>query len=442
MPATVQETPELSISPTIMTEGWDGELIVRGEYLHTRFLPSTTYSVSLTSTFFYATVPRRKSPITVSAVSDSNGELHIPFVPDISGEWILKIESEHDGRKHLPVTIACYVLPRELSGFRLYMGELHAHSTGSDGTQQPAYPPMRARTFGYDFFALTDHWNYQSSVEMIRTVGTNLGSRMLLLRGEEMHPERELLQMPPDEQPHGHHYHYTAIGHTESVRDAFLQGGETVRQEVSDIAEELAARGVQKTVDLLPYAEGVWKIRKAREFGGIVLFAHPYWATPVNLDAGAIEQTFRDREYDAVEVLSRADSSSFMPNRWYRTAAEGSPDPAVGVSDSHSSAESVEPSCFTMVLANRLDRESVLEAVRHGRCVACRPDDPPTLVGPPELVDLATFYLAHVLPRRRRITSLQGDIALSGLRGGACSQEMIDALDADLDAFDVSIWSD
>lgn len=440
MPAVVKESPELLVSPTIVAEGWHGELVVRGEYAHTRFLPSVCYKVSLASTFFHAVGGRRKLPLALTACADQDGTLRVPFAPDIAGAWTARIESEQDSRKHLPIMLALYVLPGALSGLRAYIGELHSHSARSDGTQEPAYPPMRARTYGYDFFALTDHWCYDSSAEMIRAVGKSLGSRMLLLNGEEMHPERELLRLPAEEQPHFHHYHYAAIGHTASVRDAFLASPERTQREVAAIAAQIGARGVTPAVDLLPYAEGVWKVRKAKELGGIVLFSHPYWATPVNLDAGAIEQTFRDREYDAVEALSSADASSYMPNRWYRTGADGTPDPAVGVSDAHSWNESATQSCFTLVVAERLDPESVLEAVRKGRSVACRPDDPPTLVGPLELVDLAAFYLRHVLPKRRRITSLQGALALSRLRGGAYSQELVDALDKDLDAFDALVW--
>ena len=438
VPTIIKNTPEVVVSPMVLADQREEELIVSGEYAHTRFQTGVTYSVEMRSTFINAAGSRGKSPIVETVVADGDGRLVLPFHPDIGGEWAIQIESETDIRRHFPATVAVYVLPEGLSGYRPYIGELHAHSTSSDGKQEPAYPPMRARTYGYDFFALTDHWCYESSNEMIRVVGDSLGEKMLLLRGEEMHPEREILLKKAEDQEHSHHYHYVAIGHSKSVRDAFLADETRSHREVEAIGKELEGRGVDSRVDLNHYAEGVWKIRKAREFGGIVVYAHPYWATPVNLDIGAIEQTFCDREFDAVEAISRADGSSYMTNKLL--AISGSDIPAVGVSDSHDWHDMDPQLFFTFVMAKDLSHDSVFDAIRTGRSVACHMADPFRLVGPFELAEFATFYLHQILPKRRRIMSLQGHLALSKLRGGAYSQDLIDRLDADLSALDRSIW--
>ncbi len=440
MPDSIAETAEYRVSPRVLPESWSGELFVSGEYAHTRLILGNEYRYSLTSMFFYATTERRKLPFTGTVRAAADGTLAIAFTPDITGEWLLTVESDDDKRRNVPFTIAIYVLPENLERFRPFVGDLHSHSTFSDGKQEPAYLPMRARTFGFDFFALTDHWCYESSRRMIREVGATLGSNMLLLTGEEMHPKREVVRGTDGVSPHYHHYHYVAIGHTGGVCDAFVAGGDRSLEEVDAIAAELRARGVDPNVDLLPYAEGVWKVRKAKELGALVVYAHPYWANPVNLDAGAIEQTFKDREVDAVEAISVGDNSAYVVNRLLQIAERSKRVPVVGVSDSHSWTESVPLHCCTLVMAERLDVRGILQAVRDGRSVACRMTEPLELVGPFELIDFASFYLHRILPVRRRITSLQGSLALSRLRGGAFSQEIIDSLDADLEDLDRSIW--
>jgi hypothetical protein len=440
MPTRIAESLELFVTPMVVAEGTRINLLVSGDYTHTQFLPHTEYAYSIKSMYVVATSPRRKGALTGISTANDDGALEIPFSPDTSGAWILNVESENDTRKHMPITLALYVMPRELDGYRGYIGELHAHSTSSDGKQMPAYPPMRARTYGYDFFTLTDHWCYESSIEMIRIASEALGSQMLLLNGEEMHPEREDYFAKPEDQPHVHHYHYTAIGNSESVRDAFLKNPEASQREVSAIAKEITNRGVNSQVDLNAYAEGVWKVRKAKSLGGIAIYAHPYWATPINLDRGAIEQTFRDREVDAVEATSPADLSTFTTNRLMMPDLVADPIPVVGVSDSHNWDETVPCKSFTLVMAEELNKEALFESIRAGRSVACRVSDPALLVGPFPVADFANFYIDHILPRRRRITSLQGNIALSKLRGGAFSSELIETLDRDLASLDAAIW--
>ena len=412
-------------------------LHILGEYQHTRFLPGAEYEFSFKSMFVTSKGPRGKRPIVGSARANEDGSLELPFTPDIEGEWIVTIENGDDNRKLIPASCAIYVLPTKYRNLRGYLGDIHSHSTASDGKQEPAYTACRARTFGLDFFALTDHWNYASSKEMIDRIGASLGKNMLMLRGEEMHPEREVLRGKGGENEHYHHYHYVSVGHSESVRDAFLHDPARTNEEIKRIADRLEETGADPRIDTLAYAEGVWKIRKAKELGGLAIFSHPYWATPVNLDIGSIEQTLADREFDAVEAISTADESSYATSRLM--AGNESPS-VVGVSDSHDWQETVPLKVCTFVMSEALSKDAIFDGIRSGRSIACRMRNPPELVGPFDVLDIASFYIHRVLPTRRRIMRLQGELALSRLRGKAFAQDMIDALDDDLAKWDAKIW--
>ena len=182
MPYSPTDSPEYYLFPRIVTEGWSGSLRLGGDYHHTKLLPGAEYSYEIQSSFFAATGHGKKTAITGKAKASDLGELFIPFKPDITGEWLLRVSSEMDNRKNLPLLLGLYVLQKSLSPYRAFIGDLHSHSMASDGVQEPAYPPMRARTFGYDFFALTDHRNFAPSVEMIKTVGKKTTERFKKLR--------------------------------------------------------------------------------------------------------------------------------------------------------------------------------------------------------------------------------------------------------------------
>lgn len=409
------DTAEYSMMPRVVPADWQGTLDIWGEYEHTRLEPGTAYTYSLRSMKWNAGSSRKKAAVDGVASPDARGVLSIPFNPDFPGEWQVEIHFEEDARRsyHLPATLGAYVRSREEFDLKPYLGELHSHSDQSDGMQTPVYCSIRAREFGYDFYTLTDHRNYDPSLRVLAAAPLVLGDSMLLLPGEEVHPESEQVE----DGAFAHYvYHLTAIGHTESVRDLYLADPEGSRAEVATIVAELERKGVVDGLDVRAYAESVWKARKVRELGGVLLFAHPYWPWPSNLDEAAREQTFLDREYDAVEVITPVDTSNVMPNRWAGDALSGNAYPVVGVADCHNWGPEVEMSTCTYVLAEELSAGAVLDAIRAGRSLAYETDGRGRLVGPWELIDFAEFYLLRLWPLKKRIMTMQAAIAFENLR--------------------------
>ncbi|MFC1526282.1 PHP domain-containing protein [Candidatus Latescibacterota bacterium] len=443
MPYVRTYSSEYSLFPRVVPAGWKGELVVTGDYPHTRPQEGAEYSYELRSAFYDASGSRLKEPVVGVVTPDADGRLVIPFAPDVVGEWQLTIDSEHVRSRNLPCKLGLFAQPRQWYAYRPCIGELHAHSTGSDGGQEPAYVPVRGRSFGMDFFALTDHRNFQAALEMKEKLGGALGRRMVLLAGEELHPEPEDVGGGDRPAVHNHTYHYVSIGQRCSVRDACLADPEAAAREIAGIADELRNRGVEEGLDVRGYAEGVWKLRQARELGGTTVLAHPYWGGwPMNLDRAAIEQSLRDREADAVEALSRADPSTFMDSRLIELAAEGITWPLVGVSDGHNWNASSPFSYCTFVMAESLSPDGVLEAVRAGRTVACCLGDSPRYLGPLALVEFAGFYMDCLLPLKRDRMALQAEMAFSYLRGGAFSEELTGQIDAELAALEQQLWAD
>jgi len=412
-------------------EGWSGKLKLKGDYAHARFRPGAACQYSLASMRWYTDRDRRREPVTGAVKADKSGGLTIPFAPDAPGEWVLTITGEDTGVRALPV-LGLFVVERARRKLRPYIGDLHAHSTGSDGRQEPAYCGIRARELGYDFFALTDHNNFASSEEMIRKLRRRLGRKMLLMRGEELHA-------PPAP------FHHVGIGHSESVEALRTRRKAQHRREIEAIKKELRVRRTVDRLDETAYAEGLWKLRKTRELGGLTLFAHPYWSYRNTLctDEAEREQTFLDREFDAVEVTTTADATSLMANRLAKEAAGGRPLSVVGISDSHNwSADGTAGRHWTYMLAEELTQDALFDAIRSGRSLACEDVNGRLQFGGPfELVDYAIFYHRKLLPVKRRVMRLEAQLAFSALRRGPSDRELIAKLDRELERIEKKLFA-
>ncbi|MCB0173100.1 MAG: lamin tail domain-containing protein, partial [Anaerolineae bacterium] len=74
-------------------------------------------------------------------------------------------------------------------GMKAYWGDLHAHTTYSDGAGPPHYALAKARAAGLHFFALTDHAWWMTSSEWTKTLsqtkGATVPGEFIALRGLE-----------------------------------------------------------------------------------------------------------------------------------------------------------------------------------------------------------------------------------------------------------------
>jgi len=115
---------------------------------------------------------------------------------------------------------------------RWYRGNLHLHTTHSDGRLSPAEAVQMYRRRGYDFLAITDHWHLTDPDEL------EAGDDFLLVPGEEIN---------------GYHEPADMIWHAVGL---------------------FPEREVPRTVDQPPQ----WGIDALREVGADAVLAHPYWS--------------------------------------------------------------------------------------------------------------------------------------------------------------------
>lgn len=202
-------------------------------------------------------------------------------------------------------------------GKPFFKGNLHCHTTQSDGVLSPDEVKKLYRDLGYDFLAITDH----------RTVTeeTHQESGMLILSGIEMD-----FMLPAEA------LHLLGIGIDQRIS----------RYDLS--------RGPQFAIDSF------------RRCGGRAIVAHPAWSLNTPTTLGALCHVTAAEIYNSVSTMpwngDRADSSILLDI----AAMHGAFFNFVASDDSHQ-YNGEAGRAFTMVQADALTQESLFEALDAGR---------------------------------------------------------------------------
>jgi len=202
--------------------------------------------------------------------------------------------------------------PFSLSG-QWYKGNLHTHTTNSDGGNTPEEMLEAYRAAGYDFFATTDH-GFVTEIEAVP-------DGFLWLRGVEL---------DGDVSEVGECFHVVGFGLTQP---ATPPPHPKVPEAIAWIAEQ----------------------------GGLSVMAHPYWSGLTYRDLGA-EGPIGLEVYNAVcEYLNAKGSSSV---HWDDVLSRGRRWWGLGVDDAHAAVQSGK--AWVVVKAEALSREAIVEAMRAG----------------------------------------------------------------------------
>lgn len=198
-----------------------------------------------------------------------------------------------------------------------YKGNLHLHTTASDGVLSEAEVIKKYKATGYDFIAVTDHWKHHETTQ---------NTDLLILSGCE------------------YDFHKT-------VREGIFH----ILSLGADHAPTVTRKSTANDC-----------IRAIHEAGGLACLAHPAWSLNTTeqikslsgIDFTEIFNSISDFPFNA-----RPDSSLLVD----MLAGEGIYLPLAASDDAHFYTESDSCRSFVMVQADRLDRESILGALRKGQ---------------------------------------------------------------------------
>ncbi|HVC32039.1 MAG TPA: CehA/McbA family metallohydrolase [Chloroflexota bacterium] len=218
-------------------------------------------------------------------------------------------------------------LPFDQPG-RFYRGNLHTHSTRSDGALGPAQVIAAYRDHGYDFLAITDHFleNYGFPITDTREFRTPTFTTLL---GAELHAPRIEI---------GQRWHIVSVG----------------------LPLDFAPTGATET--------GPELARRAAATGAFVGIAHPAWygltlADALSLDAAHAVEIFNQTCYTDND---RGDS-------WYMEEmllARGNRLMAYAADDAHFKERLDYRAAWVQVRAESLDPDALLAAIKGGRFYA------------------------------------------------------------------------
>ena len=421
--------PRYQAFPKIVPAGQEACVSVRSLDAGWRLAADRTYPVR-----FFSKVNRTED-VRLEAAADGDGVLRavLPFLS--AGEYALDVCCDDDAGQPL-TSQQLYAVPPELAHLTPYKGDLHMHTTASDGCDMPLAMAIRSREVGMDFIAVTDHDNYPPSCEAIQAAAA-VGLNLLILPGEEV-TVREI---------GGHILSLNASGWVGKAR----HGPDNDEQRAAILRDEIGARPLVAPLTAEQYSHAVWTVREIRRLGGLAILAHPFWKGTTHKyypPRALVDQLLRDELCDGIELLGGTPSTEgnrLAIARYCDEAQRGRRLPVVGCSDAHGQEGSLGR-YWTVAFAADLTAAAIGQAVADLRSVACQapPGGDAAIYGPSALVEYAYFLHREFFPLHDRICFLQAQLHRRALLPGAAAPPdytpAIAALQAELHGLYRSFW--
>ena len=209
-------------------------------------------------------------------------------------------------------------------------GNVHTHTTRSDGRLSLEETASTYRAKGYDFLAVTDHRVYYR--------GGDLGD-MILLPGIESNAD--LLTPGRTKRTH----HIVGIGH---CAQGLIHDAPFTAEPVN------GSQAMQKIIDTLV------------EQGNLCIYAHPHWSQTNIQDYGALENLFGFEVYNA--GCDRNDDFGYAHNLWHDLLLQGHRLYAFATDDAHGPRDMGHG--WISVYAKERSAGAILSAIKAGQFYA------------------------------------------------------------------------
>ncbi len=345
-----------------------------------------------------------------------HGRLSFEYSFGSEQEYIIQVKPDQGGGINTRVVeTSVYALEDDLYGLRVLKGDLHLHTTFSDGVESPEHRAMQARKAGFDFLAITDHNTYSGSVHLIEKMRA-CPNNMVFLRGEEVHAT-------------GCPVHILSLGASEAIAPKVTKPDAERSARLQAIAEQYQDT-LDADVDRHAFAAAQDVFQKIREAGGMSVLCHIYWDA---VDGGQhrrmgapeqlIDALVRNRLFDAFEITSGAPAfdlkANYLQEIYYR---ENLPPnfPIIGITDSHSTlpAVSIFGQNYTIAFVEAQTEEGILEAIRNGRSVSVDGVGSNVIChGSLRLSKYAAFLREKYFPAHDEAVELEAELMLKILLG-------------------------
>jgi hypothetical protein len=394
------ELAYFNIFPKIFRARREGLVSIVPRGLHSRFEDGRTYAVTV--------IPMRDTILNEEGaaypeyqVLPRDGTIRFAHTFGDEGPYLLRVRPKDlalppaPQRKRWPSYLEphkfrVYALEEDLFPLRPWRGDMHVHSFRSDGKEAPAVVVSAYRKAGFDFLALTDHEQYEPSLEAIKAF-KDAPIDLKLFPGEEVHPP-------------GDNTHYVNFAGNYSLNDIFRNEKGRYQRETEELAKSIE---VPPGINRFKYASCLWVCGEIKKAEGLSIMTHPHWIQEDAFHIGEkmCRYMLENAPFDAFELtggMAQAENQ-LQTSLWQQLRAEGRSVPIVGSSDSHGTE--VPLSDFNVskmvILAERCDKGSLIAAVRDRRVVVLEQyagESLPRLYGEYRYVAYMLFLLTEYFP--------------------------------------------
>lgn len=386
----------------------------------------------------------------VQRIKPINGELRVPYFFGGEQEWRIHVSTKEYGDHTNPLylknvkehsawqiyidapkkgfDVYVYSLKPDLYGARVKRGDLHVHTTASDGDESPALTAANYRKGGFDFMSVTDHAVYHASEEAEKRLA--FVDNFTILPGEEVHNNAS------------GYFHMVSIGGRYSISDIFSNEKERVEREVSQLAKEVT---VPDGLDPHEYLSRLWMYREIKKSGGYAILPHVYWYIGYHhVQTKMTLAIIRNGLCDAFELLggNTPEKDNLQLALYNDLRQEGISLPIVGSSDSHTvfnEKRSMFKSHSTVVFT---DDGDIIGAVEKGRSVAVEalPGETPHVYGSLRLTMYTRFLMNNYFPIHDELCAASGLFIEEYVCGNESSKAMALAVEERITAFEKSFF--
>jgi len=369
--------------------------------------------------------PEYNNDFAFDVTPDEDGCIRISFEFFGCQQHFIRLKADD-----FSLQMSVFSVDDDLVGRYPFRGDLHLHTTYSDGRQAPAIVAANYRKTGYDFLAITDHRQYAPSLEAI-DVYKNVPIELCLVPGEEVHA--------PQNDTHRNNLHIINFGGTHSINDMFEDADEHWAR-VDEYMTTLDIPACFVGMERYYYADCHWIFNEIRRAGGLGVFCHPYWLSNVlQVPPRLVEKLMQHLPFDAFEVLGGEnyfEQNGYQTVQYYEDMAKGRKYAIVGSTDSHNSVNSRNSHvCSTMVFAHENERTALVQAVRDCYSIAVDTiDETPRFVGNMRLVRYACFLQNNFFPRHDELCFEEGRAMHDYACGVAGAEEILRLLNGRMQA--------
>ena len=339
-----------------------------------------------------------------------------------------------------------YSLKPDLYALRPFRGDIHIHTTGSDGQEEPRYTAARFRELGMDFAAISDHRNYEPSI-------------VAMEYWRDINPDYKLF---PCEEVHapGSPVHVLNFGGRYSVHKMSYEREEAYRKEVAEIEKSLPEDLSCESRFAVASAE--WVFREVKKAGGLAVFCHPYWYTEQYvINSQVTDAIFANRNFDAFELLGgfkkcHVGSNNLQVVRYYEECARGNVFPVTGSDDCHATdrfmmdenrvdSRNAELTGWfsTIVFARSCAYQDLADAVRNGFSAALEriEGEMPRCYSSLRLAQYGLFLQKWYFPMHDVLCAAEGALMLRVLAGDENARQALKSLSGSVRRYQESVFA-